>query len=90
MTPPSCDVLSFRPAGDEAGKKCGYVVQQIDYCRWFGDQTCHLCNHHQPIQIDGLWGLLVRDAAAGGADSIWFSAGLDDESHGLLGLLRAS
>jgi len=44
---------------------------------------------HKPIAIDGLWGLLVGDAAAGGTDSVWFSAGPDHESHGLLGLLRA-
>jgi hypothetical protein len=44
MTPPSSDVICYRPAGDGAGEKCGYVVQQINYCRWFGDQTYHLCN----------------------------------------------
>ena len=44
---------------------------------------------HKPIAIDGLWGLIVGDAVAGGADSVWFSAGPDDESHGLLGVLRA-
>jgi uncharacterized protein (TIGR03118 family) len=41
-----------------------------------------------PIEIDGLWGLQVGNAVAGGANSIWFSAGPDDEQHGLLGLLR--
>jgi uncharacterized protein (TIGR03118 family) len=69
----------------------------------FGDGRIHAFNlntgrfdgtlsdeHHRAIQIDGLWALLVGDAVAGGADSIWFSAGPDDESHGLLGLLRAS
>jgi uncharacterized protein (TIGR03118 family) len=45
--------------------------------------------HGHAIAIDGLWGLLVGDAVAGGADSIWFSAGPADETHGLLGLLRA-
>ena len=44
---------------------------------------------HQPIVIDGLWGLLVGDAVAGGTDAVWFSAGPEDESHGLLGTLRA-
>ena len=44
----------------------------------------------KPLAIDGLWGLIVGDAAAGGPDSVWFSAGPDDESHGLLGILRAS
>jgi uncharacterized protein (TIGR03118 family) len=45
--------------------------------------------HHRPIVIDGLWGLLPGDQAAGGTHSVWFSAGPNDESHGLLGLLRA-
>jgi uncharacterized protein (TIGR03118 family) len=44
---------------------------------------------HQPIVIDGLWGLIVGDQAAGGTDSVWFSAGPDGEAHGLLGLLHA-
>jgi len=42
----------------------------------------------KPLAIDGLWGLIVGDPVAGGADSVWFSAGPDDESHGLLGTLR--
>jgi uncharacterized protein (TIGR03118 family) len=68
----------------------------------FGDGRIHAFNlrtghldatlrdkHGHAIAIDGLWGLLVGDASAGGADSIWFSAGPGDEAHGLLGLLRA-
>ncbi|HEY9291800.1 MAG TPA: TIGR03118 family protein [Microlunatus sp.] len=42
----------------------------------------------RPLQIDGLWALLVGDDVAGGPDSVWFSAGPDDEQHGLLGLLQ--
>jgi uncharacterized protein (TIGR03118 family) len=42
-----------------------------------------------PLTIDGLWALMVGDAAAGGPNSVWFSAGPDEESHGLLGVLRA-
>ena len=42
-----------------------------------------------PLVIDGLWALLVGDAMAGGPDSVWFSAGPDEEAHGLLGILRA-
>lgn len=42
-----------------------------------------------PIWIDGLWGLLRGDSAAGGRNAIWFSAGPSGESHGLLGVLRA-
>ena len=43
----------------------------------------------QPLEIDGLWALLVGDAAAGGPNAVWFSAGPDEESHGLLGVLRS-
>jgi uncharacterized protein (TIGR03118 family) len=43
----------------------------------------------KPLAIDGLWSLMVGDAAAGGPNSVWFSAGPDDEAHGLLGVLRA-
>jgi uncharacterized protein (TIGR03118 family) len=43
----------------------------------------------KPLAIDGLWALMVGDAAAGGPNAVWFSAGHDDESHGLLGVLRA-
>ena len=42
----------------------------------------------RPLAIDGLWGLIVGDGVAGGPDAVWFSAGPDDESHGLLGILR--
>ena len=45
--------------------------------------------HGHAIAIDGLWGLLVGDAQAGGPDSIWFSAGPGGEQHGLIGILRA-
>jgi uncharacterized protein (TIGR03118 family) len=45
---------------------------------------------HHVIAIDGLWGLLVGDDVAGGPNSVWFSAGPDGESHGLLGILTAS
>ncbi|TCC53255.1 TIGR03118 family protein [Kribbella capetownensis] len=41
------------------------------------------------LVIDGLWALLQGTATTGGTDSLWFSAGPDDESHGLLGVLRA-
>jgi uncharacterized protein (TIGR03118 family) len=46
--------------------------------------------NHKPLVIDGLWGLIVGNAGAGGPDSVWFSAGPEEESHGLLGTLRAS
>jgi uncharacterized protein (TIGR03118 family) len=41
-----------------------------------------------PITIDGLWALLPGTPTTGGTDSVWFSAGIDDEQHGLVGVLR--
>ncbi|HEX6467934.1 MAG TPA: TIGR03118 family protein [Streptosporangiaceae bacterium] len=42
----------------------------------------------RPLSIDGLWGILPGTATTGGADSLWFSAGPDNETHGLVGLIR--
>jgi uncharacterized protein (TIGR03118 family) len=42
----------------------------------------------RPIRIPGLWALLPGTATTGGTDAVWFSAGIDNEAHGLLGLLR--
>src|SRR5205085_8073671 len=44
----------------------------------------------EPIQIDGLWALQVGNGKAGGAaDTVYFTAGLAHESHGLFGSLSA-
>ena len=40
-----------------------------------------------PLRIPGLWALLAGNPASAGADSLWFSAGIDNENHGLLGVL---
>jgi uncharacterized protein (TIGR03118 family) len=41
-----------------------------------------------PIKIDGLWALgFGNNAAAGGATTLFFSAGIDHEQHGLFGTL---
>jgi uncharacterized protein (TIGR03118 family) len=41
-----------------------------------------------PIVIDGLWGLIPGNDGNGGiSQNIYFSAGPDDESHGLFGVL---
>jgi hypothetical protein len=40
------------------------------------------------LVIPGLWALLPGTAATGGTDSVWFSAGINDEKDGLLGVLR--
>jgi uncharacterized protein (TIGR03118 family) len=67
----------------------------------FGDGRIHVVNGRsgrvvatlrngegRPISIDGLWGLLPGNGTAGNRSDVWFSAGPDDESHGLLGVLR--
>ena len=41
-----------------------------------------------PVVIDGLWGLRFGNTAFGGDNGLVFSAGPDDEQHGLLGVLR--
>jgi uncharacterized protein (TIGR03118 family) len=42
-------------------------------------------SHGKPITIDGLWGLRFGNGNAAKTDELLFSAGPDDESHGLLG-----
>ncbi|MGH3497386.1 MAG: TIGR03118 family protein [Nocardioidaceae bacterium] len=68
----------------------------------FGNGRIHVVNKHtgrivgtlrtgsgKPIVIDGLWGLLPGNGTSGGTSDVWFSAGPDGESHGLLGILRS-
>jgi uncharacterized protein (TIGR03118 family) len=44
----------------------------------------------QPLEIDGLWALRFgNDAAAGPAGTLFFTAGPDEESHGLFGSITA-
>jgi uncharacterized protein (TIGR03118 family) len=40
------------------------------------------------ITIERLWALLPGTATTGGTDAVWFSSGLDQETHGLVGVLR--
>lgn len=43
------------------------------------------------IRIDGLWALQFgNDSAAGSKDQLFFTAGPDDESHGLFGVIEAA
>jgi uncharacterized protein (TIGR03118 family) len=66
----------------------------------FGDGLIHAFNpnnlnllgtirdaQHQPIAIDGLWALLPGNGVEAGTDEVIFTAGPDDEAHGLLGTL---
>jgi len=44
----------------------------------------------KPLVIDGLWGLTVgNDTKAGSSQNLYFSAGPNDESNGLFGVIRA-
>ncbi len=43
----------------------------------------------QTIVINGLWGLIFGDATVANPQTLIFSAGIADESHGLLGTLTA-
>jgi len=42
----------------------------------------------RPVAEPGLWGLLPGTAATGGTDALWFTAGINHEQDGLLGVLR--
>jgi uncharacterized protein (TIGR03118 family) len=46
---------------------------------------------HKPLDIDGLWALQFGHGAAnnGPTDTLFFTAGPDDESHGLFGTIQA-
>ena len=44
----------------------------------------------KPLEIDGLWGLILGNGGSGGSlQSIYFSAGPGDEQHGLFGVIAA-
>jgi hypothetical protein len=42
------------------------------------------------VQIERLWALLPGTATTGGTDTIWFSAGIGNETHGLVGTFKAA
>jgi uncharacterized protein (TIGR03118 family) len=46
--------------------------------------------HEHPIRIDGLWALMFGNGNAAKTHELLFSAGPDDESHGLLGKIVAA
>jgi uncharacterized protein (TIGR03118 family) len=43
----------------------------------------------RPIEIDGLWALRFGNGVAGSPTTLMFSAGIDDEAHGLFGSIEA-
>ncbi|SEL05607.1 TIGR03118 family protein [Nonomuraea pusilla] len=65
----------------------------------FGDGTIHAYkgDRHlgalrgadgRAISVPGLWDLEPGTARNGGANALWFSAGIDGAKHGLIGLIR--
>ncbi len=55
--------------------------------RWLG--RLRRPNGHA-VQIDGLWGLRFGNGVTGDRRTLLFSAGIDDEAHGLFGMIRAA
>ena len=43
--------------------------------------------HHTPIVIDGLWALMFGNGTSAAANALLFSAGIQDEQHGLYGTI---
>jgi uncharacterized protein (TIGR03118 family) len=43
-----------------------------------------------PIQIDGLWALRFGNGVTGTPSTLLFTAGIDDEAHGLFGAIQAA
>jgi uncharacterized protein (TIGR03118 family) len=43
-----------------------------------------------PIQIDGLWALRFGNGVTGNPSTLLFTAGIDDEAHGLFGAIEAA
>jgi uncharacterized protein (TIGR03118 family) len=69
----------------------------------FGDGRVHAFNRFNgrslgglrdagghPIKIEGLWGLMFGNGVTGNNNSLIFSAGPNDEAHGLLGTITAN
>jgi hypothetical protein len=50
--------------------------------------TTLLTSTGKPFAEPGLWALVPGTAATGGTNAIWFTAGINGEQDGLLGVLR--
>jgi hypothetical protein len=42
------------------------------------------------ITIDGLWGLMFGNGVAGTSSTLFFTAGIAEETHGLMGTITAA
>ena len=54
----------------------------------FGGRLRH--EDGSPIQIEGLWALRFGNGVTGDPTTLLFTAGIDDEAHGLFGAIRAA
>ena len=50
--------------------------------------ACGIGRH--PIEIEGLWALRFGNGVTGDPTTLLFSAGIDDEAHGLFGAIQAA
>ncbi len=61
-----------------------------EHGHWMREGALRMANG-RPIAIDGLWAIeFGNGGAAGPTNSLFFTAGPDDESHGLFGKIEAS
>jgi hypothetical protein len=80
-----------------------FGIQLLDGELHFGDGAIHaydpvtgaakgqlMNTDGNPIQINGLWSLRFGNGTFGATDTLVFTAGIGDESHGLLGEIAAA
>jgi uncharacterized protein (TIGR03118 family) len=68
--------------GNFGDGKIGAYADRGDFLGFLRDRS------NDVLSIDGLWALLPGTAASGGTNAVWFSAGPDEETHGLVGVIR--
>jgi uncharacterized protein (TIGR03118 family) len=68
--------------GNFGDGKIGAYADNGDFLGFLRDRN------NDVLSIDGLWALLPGTAASGGTNAVWFSAGPDEETHGLIGIIR--
>jgi hypothetical protein len=67
-------------------------VSRLAHGSWLrdGDSNSEPSETNAPIQNDGLWGLRFGNGGNGGdVNTLFFSAGINDEQDGLFGTLQA-
>ena len=59
------------------------------YDAWTGEIKGTLEHDGQPLVLDGLWGLLFGNGRSAATNALMFTAGTDNEAHGLWGVITA-